>query len=81
MKNKERQALQEAIESHLDTRDKRFMFLKISFPELLPQINIEGSPRDTSWRFFDLFQRQQMTGSLMAHMNSVFNLDLTITYK
>jgi len=81
MKNKERQALQEAIEMHLDTRDKRFMFLKMSFPDILPLINIEGSPRDTSWGIFDLFQRQQMSGSLMAIMNSTFNLDLTLTHE
>ena len=81
MKNKERQALQEAIETHLDTRDKRFMFLKIHFRDLVPQIDLEGSSRDTSWRFVDLFQRHQMIGSLMACMNSTFDLELTITYE
>ena len=81
MEKKERDELIRAIETHLDTRDKRFMFLKISFPNILPQINIEGSQRDTGWKIYDAFDKHQMIGSLMAHMNSIFDLDLTITYK
>ena len=43
------------IENQLDTRDKRFMFLKILFPDDLPMINIEGSPRETAINIVDRF--------------------------
>jgi hypothetical protein len=43
------------IEKELDTRDKRYMFLKLMFPEDLPMINIEGSPRETAMNIVDRF--------------------------
>ena len=36
------------IEKVLDTRDKRFMFLKLTFPDELPMIDIEGTPREAA---------------------------------
>jgi hypothetical protein len=43
------------IEKELDTRDKRYMFLKLMFPDDLPMINIEGSPRETAVNIVDRF--------------------------
>jgi hypothetical protein len=71
-----REALIEALAKHLDTRDKRFMFLKICFEDLLYQINIEGSPIETSWNIYSAFDRNCMLGSLMAAMNSYLDTDL-----
>jgi hypothetical protein len=76
-----RQALLEALETHLDTRDKRFMFLKINFKQVLPNINLEGSPRDASWNIYNEFEKQQMLGSLMACLNVQFDCDLLLELK
>ena len=71
-----RDALIMALQTHLDTRDKRFMFIKISFRDLVSQINLEGSAHETACNIFFEFEKQQMLGSLMAHMNNVFDCDL-----
>jgi hypothetical protein len=48
------------IEKNLDTRDKRYMFLKLLFPEELPMINIEGSPRETAMNIVDRFIKNDL---------------------
>ena len=58
-----------AIARELDTRDKRYMFLRINFPKFLPAINLEGAPRDVAWNIYSEFEKQQMIGSLSACMN------------
>ena len=73
---KSRDRLIEALQTHLDTRDKRFMFLKIEFRDLVSQINLEGSAVDTAWNIFSEFEKQQMLGSLMACINNVFDTNL-----
>jgi len=72
--------LAEAIAKELDTRDKRFMFLKITFPDFIKVLNLEGSPEWTASQIYEEFEKRNMLGSLMAAMNSIFDLDLTIKY-
>lgn len=43
------------IERQLDTRDKRWMFLKLNFPDDLPLIDLEGSPREVAARIVKRF--------------------------
>jgi hypothetical protein len=71
-----RDALIKALETHLDTRDKRFMFLKISFRDLVYQINLEGTPHEVAWNIYGAFEKHQMLGSLMACMNGYLDCDL-----
>ena len=73
---KSRDRLIEALQTHLDTRDKRFMFLKIEFRDLVSQINLEGSAVDTAWNIFSELEKQQMLGSLMACINNIFDTNL-----
>ena len=63
------------LENSLDTRDKRFMFLKICFPKLLPYINIEGSQVDTAFQIYDEFEKHGMCGSLLSCLNIHFYID------
>jgi len=74
----EKTALITALSEYLDTRDKRFMFLKIEFPDLLPMIMIEGSQLSVAREIYFMFEKQSMLGSLIATMNNVFKLNLTI---
>jgi hypothetical protein len=48
------------IEKELDTRDKRYMFLKLLFPEELPMINLEGSPREAALNIVDRFIKNDL---------------------
>ena len=79
MITEERDLLIDALEKHLDTRDKRFMFLKVSFGKIVNNIQIEGSASDTAWNIYTEFEKRNMLGSLMAHMNSVFEEKLMLT--
>lgn len=76
-----RDKLIEALQRNLDTRDKRFMFLKICFPTLIPRIQIEGNSQDTSWNIYSEFEKQGMIGSLTACLNSYFNEDLYLFHE
>jgi hypothetical protein len=78
---KSRDALINALEIHLDTRDKRFMFFKITFKDLLPRMNLEGSPHETAWNIYSEFEKQCMLGSLIACMNSYLDADLYLEIK
>lgn len=78
---KSRDALIEALQTHLDTRDKRFMFLKITFKDSVPRINLEGSSHEVAWNIYTEFEKQCMLGSLMACMNSYFDTDLYLEVK
>lgn len=74
--NKTRDNLIEALSTHLDTRDKRFMFLKIAFPTLVSRIQLEGTAENCAYNFYEEFDKQQMLGSLIACVNSYFHTDL-----
>ena len=70
--------LMKVLKIHLDTRDKRFMFLKILFPEFTSTINLEGSSSTAAFNIFNEFKKQQMLGSLIACLNNHFDTNLTI---
>lgn len=43
------------IEQVLDTRDKRYMFIKLLFPAELPLLNLDGTPREAAMNMVDWF--------------------------
>lgn len=70
-----------AIIKELDTRDKRFMFIKCMFPHIpsmVGRINLEGSSYSSAWEIYFEFDKQGMLGSLISCMNSVFHSNLEI---
>lgn len=71
-------ALVTAMSYHLNTHDKRFMFLLCHFKRLSTKIHIEGSADHCSYNIYEEFRKQQMLGSLIACLNTTFdtNLDL-----
>ena len=74
-----RDKLLNALAEQLDTRDKRYMFIRVSFgSKFLSQIQLEGTPANTAWNIYDEFEKQGMIGSLMACMNNCFELDLLL---
>lgn len=77
--NECRDSLLSAMEEKLDTRDKRFMFLKMEFKELVSRIDLEGSAHQTAWNIFVEFEKQCMLGSLIACLNSKLNTDILLT--
>jgi hypothetical protein len=64
------------IETILDTRDKRYMFMRMEFKSLTPTIDLEGSPRQAAWNMYYEFEKQSMLGSLISTMNAKFNSDI-----
>lgn len=73
-----RDALIAALSKELDTRDKRYMFLRMEFPKLVSRINLEGSAEQTAWNIYEEFDKQRMLGSLMACMNSRLDTNLLL---
>lgn len=71
------------LENHLDTRDKRYMFLKLTFPKMCARIQLEGSAEETAFNIFDEVERQEMIEALIARLNSAFqtNIPLFDLYK
>lgn len=65
-----RDSLIEALETVLDTRDKRFMFLRMEFRDVVSRINLEGSAHETAWNIYEEFRKQGMRGSLIACLNA-----------
>ena len=76
LKPESRDALIKALETQLDTRDKRFMFLKMGFKDSVSKIQLEGSAQETAWNIYEYFSKQNMLGSLMACMNLQLDTDL-----
>ena len=70
-----------AIQDILDTRDKRYMFLRMEFKRLVPLINLEGTPINVSWNIYEEFRKQGMVGSLIATFNGKFDTDLMLETK
>ena len=79
---KNRDKLIDALAQHLNTHDKRYMFLKMSFPKLISSIQLEGSAHDTAWNIYTAFDKQQMLGSLassvMAHLDDTLEIKFKI---
>jgi hypothetical protein len=76
-----RDELIDALADKLDTRDKRYMFLKLEFKDFVSRINLEGSAHDTAWNIYSEFEKQNMLGSLMAHMNGKLDCNLHLELK
>jgi hypothetical protein len=74
-------ALIKALETQLDTRDKRFMFLRIEFKDLVSRINLEGSAHATAWNIYAEFEKRCMLGSLMSCLNARLDTDLYLIQK
>lgn len=62
----------------LDTRDKRFMFLKLESPRLVSKIQLEASANDAAWFIYDEFSKQGMIGSLVTSLNVKLDTNLTL---
>jgi len=71
-----RDSLLKALETTLDTRDKRYMFIRMEFKNLVAQIDLEGSPKQTAWNIYDQFSKQCMLGSLIACLNVKLDKDI-----
>ena len=66
---------------HLSTRDKRYIFMKSNFKRTLyDKIDFdgEGEPLNRAIQIYELFDKNNMLGSLIASVNSVFDTDLYI---
>lgn len=74
MTNEERNALVKAIQQNLDTRDKRFMFLKCMFKGSETFLPLEGPPLQVASDIYKYFELCSMLGSLVACLNMVFDL-------
>lgn len=62
----------ELIQNHLDTRDKRFLFLKIFFPHVVSQIDLEGSARECAFRIYFELEKHEQLEKLKTHLYEVF---------
>ena len=76
-----RDNLLNVIETILDTRDKRYMFLRMEFKKILPMIDLEGSPRQTAWNIYCEFEKHSMLGSLIATINAKFDTEIEIEFE
>lgn len=67
------------IENVLDTRDKRYMFLKLLFPNELPMINLEGTPRETAFNIVDRFIKNcKRTSSFYCRISRVHKVVMVV---
>lgn len=64
------------IETILDTRDKRYIFIRMEFSRLLPLIDLEESPRQTAWNIYSEFEKQSMLDSLISILNAKFDTEI-----
>ena len=73
-----REALIKALCYYLSTRDKRFLFLYIFYPEHVFDINLEGSPKDAAFCIYLHFKKQGvlMLRNLILRMNDSFRINL-----
>jgi hypothetical protein len=69
------------IETQLDTRDKRFMYLKIQFPRLVSKIQLEDNSYQAANNIYWEFEKQGMVGSLVASLNMVFDSNIELEIK
>lgn len=75
-----RHNLLKSMEDILDTRDKRYMFLRMEFKETLPQINIEGTPSQTAFNIYCEFEDRSMLPNLIHTLNFKFGLNLKLQF-
>ena len=75
---KAKTALIEALQLHLDTQDKRIMFLRCQFKGTAALIDLGGSAKAASLNIYSYFKNNNMLGSLMACLNGTFDTKLYI---
>lgn len=73
----EEAALKEAVFTHLYSIDIRRVFLRSNFIQAANGYNISHWYAEKN--LFEWFKQRKMLGSLMACMNTVFGLSLTMT--
>jgi len=59
-----------AIEKELDTRDKRFMFLKLEYPFVIPKAQLEGTIEYCSYSIYIEIDKH----SLLSELKRTFEL-------
>ena len=73
-----RDKLNKSLSTILDTRDKRYMFLRMEFPRTISFINLEGAANYASHEIIEEFQKRGMLGSLIACLNSKLDTNLNL---
>jgi len=74
-----RDSLIKALETTLDTRDKRYMFMRMEFREHVARIDLEGSSHQAAWNIYCEFEKQCMLGSLILALNA--RLDTGVNFE
>lgn len=67
-----------AIETYLDTRDKRYMFLLLEFKEVIPYINLEGTPNCVAWSIATEFKNRGKISNLVNIFNSKLGTNIVL---
>lgn len=62
-----------AIEKELDTRDKRFMFLKLEFPSLVLYAKLEGNIAECAASIYNEFGRLNKLEKLQSVFETKFD--------
>lgn len=65
------------LSKELDTRDKRYMFLKLNFPNTISKINLEGASYECAWLIFDEIRKHNKLEKLVELLNTHFNANIT----
>jgi hypothetical protein len=77
--------LREAIANHLDTTDKRSMFLRCMFNDTIrgvaARVVLQGTSEYCAMDIVDFFEKQCRLDSLAKAMNKVFELKLNFENK
>lgn len=63
--NEQEERLLEILQKELDTRDKRYMFIRLEFPELTSRIDLEGSAYQSSCNIIFEFKKHQKIDKLI----------------
>lgn len=61
------------IQTNLDTRDKRFMFIKILWPRMVHRVDLEGATLDFSVRLYLEFKKAGLINDLNHSLSTYFD--------
>lgn len=64
------------LSAHLDSRDKRYTFLKCCFNGVQDIIKLEGSVKEASINIYEYFKKNNSLGEIAACMNTYYNTDI-----
>lgn len=80
LSEKSKDLLKSALKHHLDTRDKRFMFLRILYPEILKYgyIDLDGSPTLAAFNIIEEFIKRGKLEELARSIAYFFQEDLIL---